>query len=29
LLPSPFRAYEYTVNVNGKTLDPQIMIFTG
>jgi|ERR1700683_309848 len=29
LLPSPFRPYEYTVNVNGKTLDPQIMIFAG
>jgi hypothetical protein len=29
LLPSPFRSYEYTIDVNGKTLDPQIMIFTG
>lgn len=29
LLPSRLRTYEYTINVNGKTLDPQIMIFTG
>jgi hypothetical protein len=29
LLPSPFRTYEYTINVKGKTLDPQIMIFPG
>jgi hypothetical protein len=27
VLPSPYRPYEYTINVNGKTLDPQIMIF--
>jgi hypothetical protein len=27
VLPSQYRTYEYTINVNGKTLDPQIMIF--
>jgi hypothetical protein len=27
VLPSPHRPYEYTINVDGKTLDPQIMIF--
>ncbi len=28
VLPSQYRPYEYTINVNGKTLDPQIMIFS-
>jgi hypothetical protein len=27
VLPSKFRTYEYTIEVNGKTLDPKIMIF--
>ncbi len=28
VLPSSHRSYEYTIDVNGKKLDPQIMIFT-
>ncbi len=27
VLPSQFHAYEYTIEVNGKTLDPQIKVF--
>jgi hypothetical protein len=27
VLPSQYRRYKYTIDVNGKTLDPQIMIF--
>ena len=27
LIPGRHRTYEYTIDVNGKTLDPQIMIF--
>ena len=27
VLPSRYHKYEYTIEVNGKTLDPQIMIF--
>ena len=27
VLSSQFRAYEYTIEINGKTLDPQIKVF--
>jgi hypothetical protein len=27
VLSSEFRTYEYTIDVNGKTLDPQIKVF--
>ena len=27
VIPSRFRAYEYTIEVDGKTLDPQIKVF--
>ena len=29
VLASRFRYYEYTIEVNGKTLDPKIMVFPG
>lgn len=27
VIPSRFRAYEYTIEIDGKTLDPQIKVF--